>query len=371
MRFLVVTHVQHILKGDTVFAYSPYVREMNLWFKGKEEVVLLAPLAQKQPDAITLPMVGNIRFREVPAFNLRSIGSILATLWKLPKILGMLVWSMHQADHIHLRCPGNMGLLGCLVQIAFPHKKKTAKYAGNWDPDSLQPWSYRVQRWILNSPYLTRNMQVLVYGEWPHSSRNILPFFTASYREAEWVESPPRYFHPGFPVKLLFVGSLLEGKRPLLAIQAVEKLLEVGISAELQVYGDGALREELADYIEVNGLGTSIFLHGNVSAEELKLAYQTSHFLLFPSKSEGWPKAVAEAMSWGCLPITTPVSCVPQMLGSGRRGILISAEIDSMVQAVVQSMYSPEVYRDQCTLAMEWARSFTLERFEAEIGKLV
>ena len=40
--------------------------------------------------------------------------------------------AMKWADHIHLRCPGNIGLLGCIVQIAFPKKVKTVKYAGNW-----------------------------------------------------------------------------------------------------------------------------------------------------------------------------------------------------------------------------------------------
>src|SRR5690606_34200508 len=48
-----------------------------------------------------------------------------------------------------------------------------------------------------------------------------------------------------------------------------------------------------------------------------------SHFLILASKSEGWPKAVAEAMFFGCILIVTPVSCVPWMLNYGSRGILI------------------------------------------------
>jgi len=72
---------------------------------------------------------------------------------------------MVQADYIHLRCPGNMGL-EALVQMLFPNKPKTAKYAGNWNPKSKQPWSYRLQKWILSYTFLTQNMQVLVYGEW-------------------------------------------------------------------------------------------------------------------------------------------------------------------------------------------------------------
>ena len=72
-----------------------------------------------------------------------------------------------------------------MVQIFFPKKNKTAKYAGNWDPHSKQPWSYKLQRWILQNTFLTRNMTVLVYGEWPTMSSNCRSFFTATYRDSD------------------------------------------------------------------------------------------------------------------------------------------------------------------------------------------
>jgi len=108
---------------------------------------------------------------------------------------GLIIFkAMYQADHIHLRCPGNIGLLGCVVQILFPFKLKTAKYAGNWDPKAKQPWSYRFQKWLLSNSFLTRNMKVLVYGEWEGSSKNIHPFFTATYWESEKAPLKPLNF---------------------------------------------------------------------------------------------------------------------------------------------------------------------------------
>ena len=53
--------------------------------------------------------------------------------------------SIKKSDVIHLRCPGNIGLLACFIQILFPKKNKTAKYAGNWDPKAKQPLSYKLQ----------------------------------------------------------------------------------------------------------------------------------------------------------------------------------------------------------------------------------
>ena len=63
------------------------------------------------------------------------------------KIFKVCFW----ADHIHLRCPGNIGLLGVLVQVFFPKKIKTVKYAGNWDPNSKQPKTYILQKKILSN----------------------------------------------------------------------------------------------------------------------------------------------------------------------------------------------------------------------------
>jgi glycosyltransferase involved in cell wall biosynthesis len=372
MKLLVITHVLHVLKADKVFAYAPYIREMNIWLRHTGRATILAPRANhSEIQPIDAAYAGEVAFVEVSAFNVLDIRGLWQALKVLPLLLSKLYKAMQEADHIHLRCPGNMGLLGCMVQIAFPHKQKTAKYAGNWDSASPQPWSYRLQRWILNNPFLTRNMRVLVYGQWPDQSRNILPFFTASYRESEWVDSPPRSLEEGGVIQLIFVGSLVAGKRPMIAVETVEVLQQWGIPAVLHLYGDGLERGRIAQYIQHAHLAESVFLHGNTSSAELKQAYQRSHFLIFPSKSEGWPKAVAEAMCWGCLPVTTAVSCVPEMLGNGTRGELIEADASAIAHTIRNNLDKPGAYREKCIQAMVWARQFTLERFELEIQQLL
>jgi glycosyltransferase involved in cell wall biosynthesis len=123
--------------------------------------------------------------------------------------------------------------------------------------------------------------------------------------------------------------------------------------------------------IQNQNLQNNIILHGNVTAESLKKAYSESHFLLFASKSEGWPKAVAEAMFWACLPITTRVSCVPDMIGHGSRGVLIEADSNQIVEAVLDLLKNPEDYRNKTESAREWSRTYTLEKFQSEIQNLL
>ncbi len=374
MKFLIITHVQHIKSQNNYFGYAPYVREMNIWLKYVNEVQIIAPLVKKEISPIhDSYMHEKISFEVVPEFSLTSVKEIVLTLVKLPNIFSKVYHAMKQADHIHLRCPGNMGLIGALVQILFPKKKKTAKYAGNWDPSAKQPFTYKLQRWILSNPFLTKNMQVLVYGEWPNQTKNIKSFFTATYSENEIQNSEFRIQNKQIkePISFIFVGTLSKGKQPLYALQLVEELHKRSHQVKLDLYGEGVLRKELENYIVLNQLEAIVVLKGNQSKETVLEVYQKSHFLLLPSKSEGWPKVVAEAMIWGCVPIVTPVSCVPYMLNKGERGILLSLDLEQDIDQIETEIKNKESYLEKAQNGLSWSREFTIDTFELEIEKLV
>lgn len=374
MKFTIITHVPHIKSDGNYFGYAPYVREMNIWLRHVDEVVVVAPLGSGSLNPIHIAYEHpKMQFRKVKEFNATSLVSVFKTLWTLPAVVRQIYVAMKTADHIHLRCPGNMGLLAAVVQICFPKKKKTAKYAGNWDPKAKQPVTYKIQRWLLRTTCLTKNMQVLVYGEWPQQTQNIKPFFTATY-SATAIQHPTssrQLPESTEAVKMLFVGTLTKGKQPLYAMQLVEKLLTLGHQVALDFYGEGVLRSELETYIAAHHLADSITLKGNQSKETLKEAYQNSHFLILPSKSEGWPKAVAEAMFWGCVPVATAVSCVPYMLDYGNRGVLLHEHLEKDTTILLDLLNDSKAYELKSKAAQNWSQHYTIELFEAEIKKLL
>jgi glycosyltransferase involved in cell wall biosynthesis len=352
------------------WAYGPYIREMNIWAKNTTTLMVLAPKINSTPSLIDLSYKSApINFREVPPIALTSIRSCFHTIIQLPFIIITLFQAMREADHIHLRCPGNMGLLGCLVQILFPKKPKTAKYAGNWDWNSKQAWSYRMQQWILRNTFLTRNMTALVYGDWPDRTWNIKPFFTASYSIQDALDTQKPNIDEG--INLIFVGSLTSNKRPLLALQVLTTLLNKGYHTRLVFYGDGPERSNLQRFAAEGQISEKVEFRGNVSAAEVKLGFQHAHFLVFGSKSEGWPKAVAEAMWWGCIPVTTAVSCVPQMLDEGHRGLLCKPNAIEMATKIIQLVEANQRMYEVAQSAIKWSREYTLERLEKEISKLL
>ncbi|PWA09953.1 glycosyltransferase [Flavobacterium laiguense] len=380
MKFAVITHVPHIQLKNLYFAYGPYVNEMNIWSKYSDELIVLAPMQKADKTAMDCSYHNsNIQFVPIGQISLRGLQAVLNAILKTPKICRQIFKAMRQADHIHLRCPGNIGLLGCLVQILFPNKSKTAKYAGNWDPKAKQPWSYRLQKWILNNTFLTRNMQVLVYGEWEGSTKNIKPFFTATYSEADKVPMKPLNLKGD--IHFIFVGALVSGKNPLYAVQLVEGLYKRGYDVCLDLYGEGIERNALEYYIISNNIDNIIKLRGNQNQDTVTNAYQNSHFVLLPSKSEGWPKALAEGMFWGCVPIAVPISCVPFMLGYGERGALLQmtrehssnwrSNLEQDAQQL-ETIINDEIGFDaKRKKALDWSRKYTLDVFDSAIKKMI
>lgn len=368
MKFLVVTFAPTLKKDDKYFSYAPYVYEMNLWFKYVDEIGIISPTAYDKKlllhDFNREPKVFSI-----PSLSFKSISSSINSVLIIPVIMFKLFLAMKWADHIHLRCPGNISLLGCIMQMFFPNKPKTVKYAGNWDPKSKQPLSYKLQQAILRNTFFTRKAKVLVYGNWNETSRNIVPFFTATYSEKEIEPIEPKYFQE--TVRFIYVGALTSGKQPLLSVMVIHELLNKGYNIVLDIYGEGDERVNVENYIKKHHLSKSIRLYGNVERNTVKEAYKQSHFLLFISKSEGWPKVVAESMCLGCLPISTKVSCVPYMLGNGKRGSLVVPEMKVIVKEIETYLHDEKLYRSKVQKAFDWSSQFTLEKFENEITLLL
>lgn len=115
--------------------------------------------------------------------------------------------------------------------------------------------------------------------------------FTPEGRESDLIE------HDG--PALLFVGRLVDGKRPRDAIEAVMGLPEK-TNAKLFMVGDGPLREEL----ELLADREIVEFLEQLPYEEMPAVYRAGDLLLLPSRTEGLPRTILEAMASG-LPVVT------------------------------------------------------------------
>lgn len=103
---------------------------------------------------------------------------------------------------------------------------------------------------------------------------------------------------------VLFVGRLVEGKRPATAVRALATVRDTHPDAALYLCGSGPLREELASLAADLGIDDAVRFLGHVSYDEMPGVYRHADAFVLPSRAEGVPRTVMEAMATG-----VPVVC--------------------------------------------------------------
>jgi glycosyltransferase involved in cell wall biosynthesis len=92
----------------------------------------------------------------------------------------------------------------------------------------------------------------------------------------------------------------------------------------LILVGDAPREEEAQRARRIAGLRSVVEDHGSIkeSLDRLRIL-ATADAVVLPSYREGLPLVLLEAMSVGCVPITAPVGGIPEIVKSGRTGILV------------------------------------------------
>ena len=111
---------------------------------------------------------------------------------------------------------------------------------------------------------------------------------------------------------MLFVGRLVEGKRPADAVRALAQVREMHPEAALYLCGEGSLRDELRSLANELNVADAVTFLGHVPYDEMSAVYRCADAFVLPSRAEGVPRTVMEAMATG-----VPVVCsdLPQVRG--------------------------------------------------------
>jgi glycosyltransferase involved in cell wall biosynthesis len=139
--------------------------------------------------------------------------------------------------------------------------------------------------------------------------------------------------------RLLFVGKLLERKRPLDILKAAV-LLQEKQPVEVAFAGSGELESELREFARVSEV-PAIF-HGFVNQSEMPAVYAAADVMVLPSDGlETWGLAVNEAMACG-LPavVSDAVGCGPDLVEPGVTGAVFPLGQVSQLAAAIEAAIS-------------------------------
>ncbi|MBI5645187.1 glycosyltransferase family 4 protein [Candidatus Kaiserbacteria bacterium] len=106
---------------------------------------------------------------------------------------------------------------------------------------------------------------------------------------------PPAERTPSEKLRILTVGSLTPKKDQEVLIRAMQALPE---TTTLTIVGAGAWREHLDRLVVELNLGKRVYFAGLIPHEEIDQVYRAHDIFVLPSKREGCPNVILEALSY-------------------------------------------------------------------------
>lgn len=123
---------------------------------------------------------------------------------------------------------------------------------------------------------------------------------------------------------ILSVGRVVYQKGFDLALRALAKLKD--LDWQWSIAGDGPQMPVLQAMVEEHGLQKRVRFLGWLTADQLKEHYHAATLFLFPSRHEGMPNAVLEAMASGLPVVATRIAGNEELVVNGETGALVPAE---------------------------------------------
>lgn len=142
------------------------------------------------------------------------------------------------------------------------------------------------------------------------------------------------------PVRVGFLGRLSPEKGTLELLEVAHRLLEENASATLTIAGDGPDRAWLENDLRSLTATGRLIWRGTVRDAAGFLA--GVDVLIMPSRSEGLPYVVLEAMAAGCGIVAFRVGGIPEVVAVESLGVLIEpGDLAAFVRAVVELAADP------------------------------
>ena len=367
---LVVSHVVHYRHDGRLFAYGPYAREMDVWADLFPRVVVAAPCRTGVPPGDAAPLAReNVTIAPQVEAGGDTVAAKIALAVRLPALVARLVLAMRRADAIHVRCPGNLGLLGALLAPVFS-THLVAKYAGQWNGRHGEARSERAQRAILRSRWWRG--PVMVYGDWPGQPAHVKPFFATVLDQDQIARARAAARRPrGVPPAILFVGRLSQAKNVDVLLAALRAVRDAGGAFRAVIVGEGPERGRLEALSLAHGLHDIVTFAGGVSFDRVLGLYERSDVLVLASDTEGYPKVITEAMAFGLACIGSNCGLVPRILEDGRGTVVPPRDAGALASALRQVLESAGGNPAARERAAAWAQQHSLETFRQELSRLL
>lgn len=161
----------------------------------------------------------------------------------------------------------------------------------------------------------------------------------------------------------LYVGKLAEAKGVLTLLEFMRMRRAAGEPGRLHLVGEwenAAFEARVLELLARDALGDSVEIHGLLVDDAKWARFRAADLLLHPTRWDGQPVTILEALAFGLPVVATKVGAIPDTIRPGVDGYLMAdataAELAAGVRAITES---PETYSAYAARA----RASFLERY--------
>ncbi len=247
------------------------------------------------------------------------------SIFLLPLLLTSFVWHVRRESRRNDVVHANWAICGLIVRLAMAFKKKPVVLTLRGDDVTLAKKSV-IHRIILLSA-VSRAAQVVCVAD--SMLKNLLDLCPSVAPRAcvilngvgnEFLKLRLPVHREEKAIQLLAVGSLIKRKGYDLLFRALA-LCRTG-EYQLTVVGEGPENQALRDLAQELKIDSYIVFVGSVDPDQIPRYFEESDVLVFPSRSEGRPNVVIEAMAASRPVVAFAIAGVTDLIRSNEEGWL-------------------------------------------------
>jgi glycosyltransferase involved in cell wall biosynthesis len=373
LKLTIISHTEHYkLPDGTIVGWGPTITEINFLSEIFDEIHHIAMLHNVEAPESSLPYINdNIKFVPLKPTGGRNLYEKLRVLFSAPSVIRTVNSTLSKTDCYQLRAPTGIGVFLIPYLTLFSKKKGWYKYAGNWKQVS-PPLGYALQRSMLKR----QKRKVTINGTWENQKPHCLSFENPCLTDSDIKVGKDirQAKNKETIVNFCYAGRLEREKgveRTIKAFNSLPKELAETVG-KVHLIGNGSE----VDYFKKLSKNSSIdfVFHGFLSTEKLFEIYKESHFFIMPTTaSEGFPKVLAEAMNFGCVPIVSKISSIGQYVQDDKNGMLIEpVDVETVASKIKTAlMITDEEFRTLVSGSNQLVDKFSYSYYVKRIKKLI
>jgi len=158
---------------------------------------------------------------------------------------------------------------------------------------------------------------------------------------------------------LLHIGRFNEQKDHEGLLRAFQSLHSDYPQCQLHLVGDGELRDQIEALAGELSLENSVVFHG--AMPDVRPFLHSADIFLLPSRYEGMPMTIIEAMATGLPIVATRVGGVPDMVHDGKSALVVPRKTEAVAQACRRLIQDPALRESLGRAALRDSRRFSAE----------